>query len=201
MTSSPIFWLATSVVFGVYLTTLYPSVAGGDSGELIAESCHLGTAHPPGYPLFTLVSWGFTQMLGPLLGGTPAWRSNLLGAMFDTISAACVFLCVEEWLRPGPSQLVRFAAPAFARIAGAVAAMGLFALSPLIWMYASHAEVFAMNNALIGCIVFLSIRFGRTKSPRVAELGAFMCGLALTNQHTAILYEGECYFYFMIEDD
>lgn len=24
-------------------------------GELVAEGCQLGTAHPPGYPLFTLI--------------------------------------------------------------------------------------------------------------------------------------------------
>ena len=187
--------LGIAVVFGVYVKTLYPSVAGGDSGELIAESCHLGTAHPPGYPLFTLVSWFFTQVLAPL-GGSPAWRSNLLGALFDTASAAFVYLSVDEFLRPSVGgaalgeRLVRFdAPPALARAAGALAAMCTFAFSPLIWMYATHAEVFAMNNALVGCIVFLAIRFGRTHSLRVAELGAFVCGIALCNQHTAVLFE------------
>lgn len=34
---------------------------GGDSGELVAEACHLGTAHPPGYPLFTLLFHVITQ--------------------------------------------------------------------------------------------------------------------------------------------
>jgi hypothetical protein len=43
------------VVLVVYVLTLYPSIPGGDSGELVAEACTLGHAHPPGYPLFTLL--------------------------------------------------------------------------------------------------------------------------------------------------
>ncbi len=38
----------------VYALTLYASVPGGDSGELILVAQNLGVAHPPGYPLFTL---------------------------------------------------------------------------------------------------------------------------------------------------
>ena len=50
--------LTTAFVFAattaVYVCTLYASIPGGDSGELVAEACQLGHAHPPGYPLFTL---------------------------------------------------------------------------------------------------------------------------------------------------
>ena len=42
------------VLFG-YVQTIMPSIPGGDSGELVAEACELGTAHPPGYPLYTLL--------------------------------------------------------------------------------------------------------------------------------------------------
>ena len=42
-------------VLGAYARTAYPSMPGGDSGELVAEACQLGTPHPPGYPLNTLL--------------------------------------------------------------------------------------------------------------------------------------------------
>lgn len=72
-----------ALVLGVYIKTLYPSVAGGDSGELVAESCHLGVSHPPGYPLFNmavhafalLLPWGNTDP-----ARTVAWRANLFSA-------------------------------------------------------------------------------------------------------------------------
>jgi hypothetical protein len=48
--------IASLGVLFLYLQTRYPSISGGDSGELLAEACQLGTAHPPGYPLFTLLA-------------------------------------------------------------------------------------------------------------------------------------------------
>lgn len=42
------------IVLAVYATTLNHSVAGGDSGELVAAACSLGVPHPPGYPLHTM---------------------------------------------------------------------------------------------------------------------------------------------------
>lgn len=69
-------------VLSVYVKTLYPSVAGGDSGELVAESCHLGVSHPPGYPLFNMAVHAFTTTLwgGNNDSTTIAWRANLFSA-------------------------------------------------------------------------------------------------------------------------
>lgn len=50
------FILLFIIIFSVYHLTSFPSIPGGDSGELLAESCLLGTAHPPGYPIFTMLS-------------------------------------------------------------------------------------------------------------------------------------------------
>ena len=48
--------LASIGVLFLYLQTLYPSISGGDAGELLSEACQLGTAHPPRYPLFTILA-------------------------------------------------------------------------------------------------------------------------------------------------
>ena len=37
-----------AVVLATYVLTAYPSVPGGDAGELVFTSCSLGIAHPPG---------------------------------------------------------------------------------------------------------------------------------------------------------
>ena len=47
-------FLLVSMVFGMYWKTIYPTIPG-DGGELIAQACQLGIAHPPGYPLYTLL--------------------------------------------------------------------------------------------------------------------------------------------------
>src|SRR5207253_6333860 len=70
----PISRVAASVVgvlaLAVYAATAYPYVAGGDSGELTVVSATLGVAHPPGYPLFTLLGHLFSYL--PI--GTVAYR-------------------------------------------------------------------------------------------------------------------------------
>ena len=48
-------WVVGLLVFLLYLATTCPTVYFGDSGELIAAADSLGVAHPPGYPLYTLL--------------------------------------------------------------------------------------------------------------------------------------------------
>ncbi len=37
--------------FAVYYSTMYRTLAGGDSGDFVACSCNFGVAHPPGLEL------------------------------------------------------------------------------------------------------------------------------------------------------
>src|SRR5437762_3568284 len=67
------------LAFAVYVSTLHPTVAGGDSGELTVVAATLGVAHPPGYPLHTLLAKLFTF----IPHGSIAWRVNLLSAACD----------------------------------------------------------------------------------------------------------------------
>lgn len=88
-----------ALVLGVYTKTLYPSVAGGDSGELVAESCHLGVSHPPGYPLFNMAVHAFALLLPWGHGGadgapamTVAWRANLFSAGTTRVNVAAIVM-------------------------------------------------------------------------------------------------------------
>jgi hypothetical protein len=65
----------------------------------------------------------------------------------------------------------------------------MFAFSPLIWQYAVTAEVFPLNTMLSSLLVLLTVMFSKTGSLTVSHLGALVCGLALCNQHTIILFE------------
>jgi hypothetical protein len=76
--------LCVALVASLYYITLYPSLPGGDSGELIVASCSLGLPHPPGYPLFAMIGWLFTHI--PF--GSIAWRVNLFSAVCGVIASA-----------------------------------------------------------------------------------------------------------------
>lgn len=168
------------VTWGLYLTTLYPSVPGGDSGELLGEACHLGVAHPPGYPLFVLVTRAWMDATAALgFPGSPAMRANAMSALFDAVAAVLIYHSVVM-LTEARHRNCHW--PAFT--AGC-----MFALSPLIWLYAVGAEVFSMNNMLTAMLVHRTILYARRKSDSDLYMGAFLCGVALCNQHTAVLFE------------
>src|SRR5215207_7572765 len=68
----------SGVALVTYLLTLSPTVNFLDSGELITVGATGGIAHPPGYPLYTILGSAFIHL--PL--GDPAWRLNMLSALF-----------------------------------------------------------------------------------------------------------------------
>ncbi|KAJ0398482.1 hypothetical protein P43SY_006640 [Pythium insidiosum] len=70
-----------AAIMAVYVRTLYPTVAGGDSGELVAESCHLGISHPPGYPLYNMIVHVLTNYSPLLAFRSKAWHANLFSAV------------------------------------------------------------------------------------------------------------------------
>ncbi|HEX9492812.1 MAG TPA: DUF2723 domain-containing protein, partial [Thermoanaerobaculia bacterium] len=88
---APIALLVFVIALTVYLITLAPAVALIDSGELTDAAWSLGNAHPPGFPLFVLVTHFFT--LVPI--GTIAWRANLASAIFSALAAA--FTALAAW--------------------------------------------------------------------------------------------------------
>lgn len=64
----------------------------------------------------------------------------------------------------------------------------LSAFSPLVWQYSVTAEVFALNNFLLSWLCCLAICFADGHDFDYAAWGALVSGLALCNQHTAVLY-------------
>lgn len=78
-------------VAAVFTLTLPRSLPGGDSGELITAAHELGVAHPPGYPLFTLLA-SLTITLFPF--GSVAYRVNLLCGLFGAVAASLLFYTV-----------------------------------------------------------------------------------------------------------
>eukprot|EP00752_Nemacystus_decipiens_P006962 g6246.t2 len=225
----------------VYLATVAPGIPGGDAGEVVAESCHLGTAHPPGYPLFTLLNHVTTRGLprlldmaglrpGPGVDGraSPAWCANattsVMGALAVVFTAQTtnLLLCARRRDRAGNgngdrqqrqqvegerrSQHVRSLPPdkhvgikswwwnksddetaRLRELASGCAAL-LMAFSPLTWQYSVTAEVFALNNFLLSLLCSLTARFSFHRDLNTAMGGALVSGLALSNQHTAVLY-------------
>lgn len=153
----------------VYTLTLYPTVAYGDSGTLTSVAYTLGIAHPPGYPLYTLLANLFAHL--PI--GSIAWRVNLASAVFASGAAVLLYLTILELTRH--------------RLA-AVLSAGMYAFSPLVWRYALFAEVFALNNLFATIVAWLALRFYRRREQRILYLLAFATGLGMSHHHTLVFW-------------
>src|SRR2546428_6802477 len=161
--------IAALGIFLIYLSTLAPSIVGGDTGELITVAYKSGVAHPPGYPLFTMLAKLFTFI--PF--GTIAWRVNLLSAVCDTGAAVILLVAVRRWTRNHWAGLL---------------AAGLFAFSPLVWRYAVVAEVFALNNLILALMIYLAVRYQEGRKLKFAYLTALAFGLGIANHHTSLFF-------------
>jgi hypothetical protein len=161
-------WLVFLGTLSVYVVTLCPTIVGGDAGEMVTVAATGGVAHPPGYPLFTILG----KLFSLLPWRSVAWRVNLLSATCGAGAAALLFLAVSRWTR--------------APWAGLLSA-GLFAFSPVVWRYSVTAEVFALNDLILAAMLFLAARHAQARD--VKGLVAFACvaGLGVSNHHTSIL--------------
>ncbi len=63
----------------------------------------------------------------------------------------------------------------------------LHSFSPLSWQYSVTAEVFALHNLFVSLIIHTTLRFASCGRKSVMLLGAFLCGMSLTNQHISVL--------------
>lgn len=173
-------WLALSLVLSllVYLYTMWPDVAGGDSGELTAVAYTLGVVHPPGYPLYTMIAHLFTYL--PF--GTVGWRVNLLSCVLSLGAQTFLFLTLrrltkQNWL--------------------AFAVASLLAFSPLVWRYAILAEVFSLNNFFVGALIYGMVRAVQNHSPKNLYWLALIFGLGLSNHHTLLFIGGPVGLYLL----
>jgi len=165
--------LAVLAVGGVlFASTLGDAVQVADSGELIAVACNGGVAHPPGYPLYTLVGGALCKL--PL--STPAGRLALL----SLLAALTALLALQGVIARVTGN----------RWAGAAAALTL-ATGSVFWRQASVAEVFAGTGALALGALYAAVRCGQAERPGAhllwSGVAGLLVGLGLSHNHTAIV--------------
>ncbi len=153
----------------VYVPRLHPSVPGGDAGELIVAAARLEIAHPPGYPLYTLLAHAATGL--PF--GTVAWRVNLFSALCQAGAAAILAATVAAATRSAVAALTSGL---------------LFAFSPVVWTHAVGAEVFGPHDLLVAGLVFCTLRWRRGRRFADAVAIATVVGLGLAHHHTIVFY-------------
>ena len=148
-----------------------------DSPELTAAAQTLGIAHPPGHPLFVLLTKPFTLLP---VGGV-AFRVALASALFLAVACLLLHLLAESVLAAATPGLPRPARSAVALFAALVAAA-----APGWWFQGVRAEVYALQIACVLAAVTPLVRSTLSRDrgdDRLLALAAFAYGLGLANHH------------------
>ena len=164
--------IAFMASFILYLLTLAPAIPPGfDSAELIGACAAGGIAHPPGYPLYTMLGW----LLCSLGLAAPALTMNVFSALCSAAACACLAFGLSLMLNSAWGALV--GAFCFA-----------FALSP--WRMAVGAEVFALHLFFLSLLAALAVVYKKMSAwrPYALWLLSFVLGLSFSHHHTTALF-------------
>ena len=184
------FGIAAAVSLAVYLASLAPDVTLEDSGELVTAAWYLGVPHPPGYPIWTILSWLFTLI--PV--GSIAWRVNLMSAVFGALTAGVLAMLVSRSGSLILASLTRRAGlrdaevePVLAAVAGVASGL-MYAFSRAFWSQAVIAEVYTLNSFFQVVLLLLVALWMYNPSRRhLLFTASFLFGLAFTNHQTILV--------------
>ena len=156
--------LAAAVLgpLALYVATLPRTVVLEDDGLFLMAGVHLGVAHPPGYPIHTLIVHLFTRL--PF--GDPAVLGHLSSAVLGALACGALYWCARL-LRASPMP--------------ALAAAWLFGVSEQFWSQAIITEVYTLNALLFfaaWALVLLGARDPRRAWPLWGAAVAWGAGLA-----------------------
>jgi len=153
------------LILTVYLWSAPRTVVLEDDGLFILAAYFNGIAHPPGYPLYTVLGHIMTKL--PI--DSVAFRVHMLSALFGSLG------CVGLW------WLVRNLVPG--RIYAYTASLA-FGFSQVYWSQAIIAEVYTLNVLLFLLLFILALRYSEqpdTGSARLVVLMGSLYGLGLSN--------------------
>ncbi len=140
-----------------------PGMTWLDAGELAAASHELGIAHPPGFPLFSVIN-KLAYLIIPF--GDVAFRGNVSSAIIMGLAAA--FVCA---IIPRGRVVVVFACAC------------LFIGAPVVTLHGTTIEAYAGSAALVAVGFVLLKALLERKDLRLGLLAVFFLGLGAWGHH------------------
>ncbi len=164
--------LADGAIFVIaliaYTASVAPDVLPADAGEFQLAAALLGVAHPPGYPLYTMLGHLFIRLVP---WGTPAYRLNLMSALLAAGTLVPVARATRLWARR------LGASPVTAMVGGLAAALTL-GTATTVWAQATIANVRTLAVFFAALALYFLSRFATATDS--AESGRALVFLALS---------------------
>lgn len=150
-----------------YIAFASRHIIENDSAEFATLGAVGGVGHPSGFPAFVL--W---LRLWSWLPVAPAHAASIATALLAIATVVVLHAACRAW---------------GARPATATAAVGFYATAPFVIRYATQPDVFALNNLVVGLVVWVAAVGAPVKGVRRAALLGLVAGLGLANNLTCVL--------------
>src|SRR6056297_48180 len=176
-------WVIFLIAATVYLLTIEPTTSFWDCGEFIASAYKLQVGHPPGAPLFMIISRFFTFFAG----GDVTQAAKMVNAMSGIASAFTILFLfwtithLAKKMFPASEKLSL--AQTIAIIgSGAVGALA-YTFSDTFWFSAVEGEVYAMSSLFTAFVFWAILKWeniaDQKYSNRWLVLIAYLMGLSI----------------------
>ena len=167
----------------VYLMTIEPTASFWDCGEFIASSYKLEIGHPPGNPMFMLISNFFTLFAGDV--SKIAITVNIMSALasaftilflFWTITHLAKKLIVKKDAEPTTAELIGIIG------SGLIGALA-YTFSDSFWFSAVEGEVYALSSFFTAIVFWAILKWENEAEKPYANrwliLIAYLMGLSI----------------------
>jgi len=193
--SLPVPSLADVTIFAlalaIYGATTAPGLLAADAGEFQLVATRLGVAHPPGYPLYTLVGHLFIRLIP---WGTPACRLNLLSAVLAATTLVLLSRATRLWARRlGSSSRV-------ALVAGLAAALTL-GTATTFWAQATIANIRTPTALFTALALYALARFATAGGEQRADRALILLALAMGHgiaHHPSLAFPGLFFLLYLV---
>ncbi len=176
-------WMAFAVSATVYLMTIEPTASLWDCGEFIATSYKLEVGHPPGAPLFMMISRLFT-LLAPDAAHA-AMMVNAMSALCSALTIMFLFWTITHLARrvydrrEDELSVYQTWAIVGAGLIGSLA----YTFTDTFWFSAVEGEVYAMSSLFTAAVFWAILKWenvaDQPHSTRWLVLIAYLMGLSI----------------------
>lgn len=159
-----------SIINLFYIILQARFVFGGDSAEYSTVAKTWGIAHPPGYPLYSLLS----NILNKLIPfETTTWRVGLLSSIPTVITSYIIYkIILQLKIHKNIALLTSL----------------LYLVLFPIWQYGLIPEVFALHTLFVTLITYLLLLNIKKANTAFLFLVSLLIGLCVSNHHIFVLF-------------
>ena len=147
-------WSLGGFALLIYLLTTAPVVSFWDNGEFIAVGHILGVGHPPGSPIYTLITRLFSLLPFPNVARAVNFESILAAAL----AIAFFYFALARMARRWEGKVASFSDGIPTYVMGITACL-FAAFSYSFWENALEAEVYATNIFIMAVTLWLVMRW------------------------------------------